>query len=152
MAQRNDQQQNDTAIESNYTACRHGQQLVQEIVLKTTEMFSAMKSTTQPSDSRQKLKTLSDELSEKFKQLHQIFIRLQEQNSNHQMIDIDHLVLLPPSIGNRDRPDSVEKRRLIELIQVRSRQMKQIIDKMRSLISDVNLMMAMRKPQLQLGQ
>ena len=152
MAQVNDSLPLDLQNESSYTSCRHGQQLVQEIVLRTNEMFTALKTASQNNDAKQKLKAISDDLSEKFKKLHLIYNHIQEQATNHQMIDIDHLVLLPPNNGNRERPDSVVKRRLIELIQVRSRQMKEVIDKLRWIVCEANLMMAMRKPQVQVAQ
>jgi len=152
------------------TVCRIGQETVEEIVSRTQEVFSILKSLMPPigASSTQSLDrgTLEKQnrLQEVLKGIGMLFKRLrvcwdkcQENTAGMEFIAIESLVPVKDDMGDSGRTELEKKRgdayrtaseehnELIQQITMKNRHLKDIIDQMRNIIWEINTMLAMRR-------
>lgn len=145
--------------------CRIGQETVQEIVSKTTELFSTLKCLQPPNGTAQSI-TGQEERKVKlqenlrnigmcFKKLRRIYEKCNENCSGMEYTHIESLVPLKDEMDSKQEDKksteavkylTEEHRELVEQVMLRNRQLKEVIDNLRSFIWDINTMLAVRKP------
>lgn len=151
---------------NSFFLCKVGQQLVHEIVNKTTDLFNFLKLIHPPNGTQQ----LGNVLEEKkmkardtrksidllFQQLKILYQEL-ESTSGFESVEGDKLIPYKDSSDANVRgvveekkipdPSLIEERnRLLETLNARNEHLKLIIDNLRNLVWDINTMLAMRKP------
>merc|ERR1719369_1545284 len=150
------------------TVCRIGQETVEEIVSRTQEVFSILKSLQPPigsSASQHDRNTLEKQnrLQEVLKGIGMLFKRLrvcwdkcQENTAGMEFIAIESLVPVKDDIdsgrtelekkrGDAYRAAFEEHNELVQQISMKNRHLKDIIDQMRNIIWEINTMLAMRR-------
>lgn len=149
--------------------CRIGQETVQEIVTKTTELFQALKVLQLPNGTAQSLSSVDDKknkLQESLKSIGMLFKRLrrihEKCNENcaagmeytHIEFSSQSLIPMKDEMDGRQEERKIteslkyrteEHKELSEQVVIKNRQLKDIMDNLRSLIWDINTMLAMRK-------
>lgn len=149
--------------------CRIGQETVQEIVTKTTELFQTLKVLQPPNGTAQSLSCLDEKknkLQESLKSISMLFKRLrrihEKCNENcatgmeytHIEFSSQSLIPMKDEIDTRQEDRKIsdtvkylseEHKELAEQVVLKNRQLKEIMDSLRSLIWDINTMLTMRK-------
>lgn len=153
------------------TVCRIGQETVEEIVSRTQEVFSILKSLHPPVGAYSKMSQIQDQQNlEKQKRLKDVlngigllFKRLavcwekcQENTGGMDFYPIQSLIPLKDENQDSGRTELEKKRgdgyksaleehnELVQQITVKNRHLKDIIDQMRNIIWEINTMLAMR--------
>lgn len=155
------------ALPSASQLCRMGQETVQEIVNKTMELFTILRQCQPPNgtplslqvaeERKAKLQEHLNSLSLLFRKLRKIYEKVNEMTGDMEFVQIESLIPLKDSSESshqRSRSENTEVvRRLNEernkwakTLEVRNRQLKDIIDILRDIVWDINTMLAMRKP------
>ncbi|XP_077990419.1 mediator of RNA polymerase II transcription subunit 30-like [Glandiceps talaboti] len=144
--------------------CRIGQETVQDIVYKTTEIFNVLKNTQLPNgvtpdahkDKQAKLQEHMKNLTVLFKKLRLVYDKC---NENCALMDQSSTEDLIPWMedGAESKLDQIspnmdklyfvkeERKEMIEKIHAKNHQLKDIMDQLRELMWDVNTMMMMSK-------
>merc|ERR1719334_1202509 len=150
------------------TVCRIGQETVEEIVSRTQEVFSILKSLQPPIGSAQtqqldkstlekqtRLQDVLKGIGMLFKRLRVCWDKCQENTGGMEFMPIDSLIPIKDDmdVGKTD----LEKKRgeayktaleehneLVQQITLKNRHLKEIIDQMRNIIWEINTMLAMR--------
>jgi mediator of RNA polymerase II transcription subunit 30 len=142
--------------------CRRGQETVQEIVARTSEVFQFLRAMVLPNGvniTQQQFHDRKAKLDEPCRQLEQLFrrLRLLYDKVNEVTMgfepqpQVESLLSYEEDGESRqdqekaDEPRSDEERELIEQIQFRNRQIKEIIDQLRTVVWEINSMMAVRR-------
>lgn len=153
------------------TVCRIGQETVEEIVSRTQEVFSILKSLHPPVGAYSKMSQIQDQQNlEKQKRLNDVlngigllFKRLgvcwekcQENTGGMDFYPIQSLIPLKDENQDSGRTELEKKRgdgyksaleehnELVQQITIKNRHLKDIIDQMRNIIWEINTMLAMR--------
>lgn len=147
--------------------CRIGQETVQEIVGKTTELFQTLKSLQPPNGTTQSLAGQEERKAKMqenlrtiatcFKKLRRIYEKCNENcaTMEYTHIEVDSLVPIKDEMDSRQedkKPTEAikylteEHRELVEQVMLKNRQLKEVIDNLRTFIWDINTMLALRKP------
>lgn len=145
--------------------CRLGQETVQDIVNKTTDLFQLLKQVQLPTGSQQSIslqKDKKEKIQENLKNITLLFRRLRliydKCNENCAGMEYTHIESLIPLKDEVDsRPEerkhtevmkyvSEEHREIAELVIQRSRHLKEIIDHLRNIIWEMTTMLATRRP------
>merc|ERR1719188_504132 len=153
------------------TVCRIGQETVEEIVSRTQEVFSILKSLHPPVGGYNKMSQMQDQSQiEKQKRLNDVlngigllFKRLrvcwdkcQENTGGMDFYPIESLIPLKDEMQDTGRNELEKKRgdtykaaleehnELVQQITIKNRHLKDIIDQMRNIIWEINTMLAMR--------
>jgi len=153
------------------TVCRIGQETVEEIVSRTQEVFSILKSLHPPVGGYNKMSQMQDQSQiEKQKRLNDVlngigllFKRLrvcwdkcQENTGGMDFYPIESLIPLKDEMLDTGRTELEKKRgdayktaleehnELVQQITIKNRHLKDIIDQMRNIIWEINTMLAMR--------
>ncbi|OWF38849.1 mediator of RNA polymerase II transcription subunit 30-like [Mizuhopecten yessoensis] len=149
------------------TLCKKGQEFVQDIVAKVTEIFKQLQTKQMPlpngvnatsatyMDKRGKLEENLQTLSMGFKKLHLFYSKVNEMSKDCENLPEEALI---PIEGQpfEDRMSTSssevyyryvvdENREVIEQLQAKNRELKGIIDQMRMIIWEINTMLVMRK-------
>ncbi|XP_060082873.1 mediator of RNA polymerase II transcription subunit 30-like [Ylistrum balloti] len=149
------------------TLCKKGQEFVQDIVAKVTEIFKQLQTKQMPlpnglnattaayMDKRSKLEENLQTLSMGFKKLHLFYSKVNEMSKDCDNLSEEALI---PIEGQpfEDRMSTSssevyyryvvdENREVIEQLQAKNRELKDIIDQMRVIIWEINTMLVMRK-------
>lgn len=145
------------------TLCRIGQETVQDILSRFQDVFSILKNHQPPNgtqgsaiisaDKRQKMQDQFRTIRLLFKRLRLLYEKC--ENSEEYNIDIENLI---PYVGetNTNIPDPIsnaeeyekalaENRELNDVLKDKNLQLKEIIDRIRNIISEINTMMSARK-------
>ncbi|XP_002736228.1 mediator of RNA polymerase II transcription subunit 30-like [Saccoglossus kowalevskii] len=146
--------------------CRIGQETVQDILIKTTEIFNVLKTTQLPngvSSSPANHQERHVKLQEYLRNISMLFkkLRLVYEKCNENCAGLDHTnpeELIPwleedSEVKPEHMPPTTEKfyfakeeqKDIIEKIRAKNTQLKTIMDQLRSLMWDVNVMMMMSK-------
>lgn len=170
------QQQQQTSEFNIPVMCRIGQETVQEIVLKATELFQILRALQPPTGSMNPQATnLQEErkvkLNENLKMIQSLFKRLRrvyeicdENCSGGEYAtlepDVATIQLVPMEEDGRkpieeDKKPSEsmkvlmeERDRLQEQVTLKNKQLKEIIDMLRNIVCEINTMLSMRKKHL----
>ncbi|XP_074656466.1 mediator of RNA polymerase II transcription subunit 30-like isoform X2 [Tubulanus polymorphus] len=141
--------------------CRIGQETVQDIVQKTTEMCNQLKATqvpnTQPNstqmynDRKAKIEELFRTINVTFKKLRLIYTKVNENCGMLDETSPENLIPLENSEPSVKVESTLlqfavteEKKEYAEL-RMKNCQMKEVIDQLRTIVWEINTMMAMRK-------
>lgn len=145
------------------TLCRIGQETVQDIVTRFSEVFGILRVITPPNGANQGLLTSNDKkakVQEQFRTIRLLFKRLRllydKCNDNCQQgMEYTHVESLIPLKGEQERAEPVhteeykkamqENRELIETVMLKNKQLREIIDKIRLTIWEINTMLSMRR-------
>lgn len=144
--------------------CRLGHETVQEIVTKTTELFGALRLMPAPNGLQQPLsqerqlraKELLRQIEFLFKRLRTCYDKCNETLSAIDYMQIESCIPIKdedclkvedkkstnPKLKQLDK----EHKDLEELLYLKNRQIKEIIDNLRGIVWEINTMLAMRKP------
>ncbi|XP_024154035.2 mediator of RNA polymerase II transcription subunit 30 isoform X2 [Oryzias melastigma] len=159
------QQQAQAARDVNTASlCRIGQETVQDIVLRTMEIFQLLRNMQLPNGVTYHPNTHQDrlgKLQEHLRMLSVLFrkLRLVYDKCNENCAGLE---LVPPELipfvedegskreersGGQSRPASEERREILEVskkLKQKNQQLKQIMDQLRNLIWEINSMLAVR--------
>ena len=153
------------------TVCRIGQETVEEIVSRTQEVFSILKSLQPPVGSysaqtqqhdkstmekQTRLQDVLKGIGMLFKRLRVCWDKCQENTGGMDFLPIESLIPLKDDMDmgrtelEKKRGDSYkaaleEHNELMQQITFKNRHLKDIIDQMRNIIWEINTMLAMRK-------
>ncbi|XP_055549099.1 mediator of RNA polymerase II transcription subunit 30 [Wyeomyia smithii] len=145
------------------TLCRIGQETVQDIVSRFQEVFGILRVIQPPNGTNQGLSTSNDKkakVQEQFRTIRLLFKRLRllydKCNDNCQQgMEFTHVESLIPLKGEPERAEPVhteeykkalqENRELIEIVMLKNKQLREIIDKIRLTIWEINTMLSMRR-------
>jgi hypothetical protein len=136
--------------------CRLGQDTLTEIVQKTTEIFSHVRSPLlnltmqQFTDRKTKLDDSLRRVEVLFVKLREVYDAVIEASSTVEPVAVEELLSIEDTVEPSVPTDplmsmSNEERKLVEQIQHKNRQLKEIIDHQRMIIWEINTMMAMRR-------
>jgi hypothetical protein len=136
--------------------CRLGQDTLIEIVQKTTEIFSHVRSPLlnstmqQFTDRKTKLDDSLQRVEVLFVKLREVYDAVIEASSTVEPVAVEELLSIEDTVEPSIPADplacmSNEERKLVEQIQHKNRQLKEIIDHQRMIIWEINTMMAMRR-------
>lgn len=145
------------------TLCRIGQETVQDIVSRFQEVFGLLRVIQPPNGTNQGLSSSNDKkakVQEQFRTIRLLFKRLRllydKCNDNCQQgMEYTHVESLIPVKGEPERAEPVhteeykkamqENRELIEIVMLKNKQLREIIDKIRLTIWEINTMLSMRR-------
>ncbi|XP_055640428.1 mediator of RNA polymerase II transcription subunit 30 [Toxorhynchites rutilus septentrionalis] len=145
------------------TLCRIGQETVQDIVSRFQEVFGILRVIQPPNGTNQGLTSSNDKkakVQEQFRTIRLLFKRLRllydKCNDNCQQgMEYTHVESLIPLKGEPERAEPVhteeykkalqENRELIEIVMLKNKQLREIIDKIRLTIWEINTMLSMRR-------
>lgn len=145
------------------TLCRIGQETVQDIVSRFQEVFGLLRVIQPPNGTNQGLSSSNDKkakVQEQFRTIRLLFKRLRllydKCNDNCQQgMEYTHVESLIPLKGEPERAEPVhteeykkamqENRELIEIVMLKNKQLREIIDKIRLTIWEINTMLSMRR-------
>ncbi|XP_058453074.1 mediator of RNA polymerase II transcription subunit 30 [Malaya genurostris] len=145
------------------TLCRIGQETVQDIVSRFQEVFGILRVIQPPNGTNQGLTSSNDKkakVQEQFRTIRLLFKRLRllydKCNDNCQQgMEYTHVESLIPLKGEQERAEPVhteeykkalqENRELIEIVMLKNKQLREIIDKIRLTIWEINTMLSMRR-------
>ncbi|KAG8179523.1 hypothetical protein JTE90_025752 [Oedothorax gibbosus] len=146
--------------------CRMGQETVQDIITKATEMFQMLKNLQPPNGTAAHINTQEErkvKVQEYLRTITFCFTKLRRicekcnyssSTMEYTHIEVDSLVPLKDETDARQddrkttdavRAYSAEYNALVERSFIRNRQLKEIIDQLRTFIWDINTMLSMRK-------
>ncbi len=146
--------------------CRIGDETVQEIVTKTSELFQLLRTMSPPNGTQQsvqqqedkklKVKELLKTIEFHFKRLRKFYERCNECCAQFDYIQIESLIPMKDKDfakiddkkfnNNKVKQLDKEHQELVDLLQLKNRQIKEVIDNLRSIVWEINTMLAMRKP------
>ena len=153
------------------TVCRIGQETVEEIVSRTQEVFSILKSLSPPVGAYSKMSQIQDQQNlDKQKRLNDVlngigllfnrlrvcWVKCQENTGGMDFYPIESLIPLKDELQDSGRAELEKKRgesyraaleehnELVQQITIKNRHLKDIIDQMRNIIWEINTMLAMR--------
>uniref|UniRef100_A0A1Q3F4R0 Mediator of RNA polymerase II transcription subunit 30 n=1 Tax=Culex tarsalis TaxID=7177 RepID=A0A1Q3F4R0_CULTA len=145
------------------TLCRIGQETVQDIVSRFQEVFGILRVIQPPNGTNQGLTASNDKkakVQEQFRTIRLLFkrLRLLYDKCNdfcQQGMEYTHVEGLIPVKGEPERTEPVhteeykkamqENRELIEIVMLKNKQLREIIDKIRLTIWEINTMLSMRR-------
>lgn len=145
------------------TLCRIGQETVQDIVSRFQEVFGILRVIQPPNGTNQGLTSSNDKkakVQEQFRTIRLLFKRLRllydKCNDNCQQgMEYTHVESLIPLKGEPERAEPVhteeykkalqENRELIDIVMLKNKQLREIIDKIRLTIWEINTMLSMRR-------
>ncbi|XP_033727485.1 mediator of RNA polymerase II transcription subunit 30-like isoform X2 [Pecten maximus] len=149
------------------TLCKKGQEFVQDIVAKVTEIFKQLQTKQMPlpngvnatvtsyMEKRTKLEENLQTLSMGFKKLHLFYSKVNEMSKDCDNLSEEALIPIEGQpFEDRMSTNSSEvyyrfvvdeNREIIEQLQAKNRELKDIIDQMRMIIWEINTMLVMRK-------
>ncbi|XP_065083648.1 mediator of RNA polymerase II transcription subunit 30 isoform X2 [Ochlerotatus camptorhynchus] len=145
------------------TLCRIGQETVQDIVSRFQEVFGLLRVIQPPNGTNQGLSSSNDKkakVQEQFRTIRLLFKRLRllydKCNDNCQQgMEYTHVESLIPLKGEQERSEPVhteeykkamqENRELIDIVMLKNKQLREIIDKIRLTIWEINTMLSMRR-------
>ncbi|XP_055596203.1 mediator of RNA polymerase II transcription subunit 30-like [Uranotaenia lowii] len=145
------------------TLCRIGQETVQDIVSRFQEVFGILRVIQPPNGTNQGLTSSNDKkakVQEQFRTIRLLFKRLRllydKCNDNCQQgMEFTHVESLIPVKDEPERAEPVhteeykkalqENRELIEIVMLKNKQLREIIDKIRLTIWEINTMLSMRR-------
>uniref|UniRef100_A0A336MRM4 Mediator of RNA polymerase II transcription subunit 30 n=1 Tax=Culicoides sonorensis TaxID=179676 RepID=A0A336MRM4_CULSO len=144
------------------TLCRIGQETVQDIVTRFQEVFSILKQVQPPNGTQPGLTSSMDKklkVQEQFRTIRLLFKRLRllyEKCSDTQGIEYPHIMSFIPLKDEPDnRPEPIytedykktlqENKELTEIVSAKNRQLREVIDKLRIIIWEINTMLSMRR-------
>lgn len=145
------------------TLCRIGQETVQDIVSRFQEVFGLLRVIQPPNGTNPGLSSSNDKkakVQEQFRTIRLLFKRLRllydKCNDNCQQgMEYTHVESLIPLKGEPERAEPVhteeykkamqENRELIETVMLKNKQLREIIDKIRLTIWEINTMLSMRR-------
>ena len=144
--------------------CRVGHETVQEIVTKTAELFSSLRLMSPPNATQQPLcqerqirtKEMLKNIEILFKRLRKAYEKCGENLTAIDYIQIESVIPMKdqdfhkiedkkatnPEVKQLDK----EHKDLEDLLLLKNRQIKEIIDNLRAIVWEINAMLAMRKP------
>jgi mediator of RNA polymerase II transcription subunit 30 len=143
------------------TLCRIGQETVQDILSRFQDVFSILKHHQPPNgtqgsammsaDKRQKMQDQFRTIRLLFKRLRLLYEKC--EHSSEEYIEIESLI---PYVGQEKSVNSTsnseeyqkalaENRELMDVLKEKNLQLKEIIDRIRNIISEINTMMSSRK-------
>ncbi|XP_053666740.1 mediator of RNA polymerase II transcription subunit 30 [Anopheles marshallii] len=143
--------------------CRIGQETVQDIVSRFQEVFGILRSIQPPNGTNQGQLSSNDKkakVQEQFRTIRLLFKRLRllydKCNDNCQQgMEYTHVESLIPLKGEIERTEPVhteeykkalqENRELVAMVQLKNKQLREIIDKIRLTIWEINTMLSMRR-------
>ncbi|XP_059481598.1 mediator of RNA polymerase II transcription subunit 30-like isoform X2 [Neocloeon triangulifer] len=144
--------------------CRLGQETVHDIVSRTQELFSVLKSIQPPNGTPQGQSSSNDKKNkaqEQLKSLRILFKRLRviydKCNDNCQGMEYTHIESLIPLKDEWDmksdekktsevyKQSCEEQNEIVEQVMLKNKQLKEVIDNMRKIIWEINTMLAMRR-------
>merc|ERR1719342_2072511 len=136
------------------TVCRIGQETVEEIVSRTQEVFSILKSLKPPVGGYNKMAAMEDQnnlekqnrLNEVLKGIGMLFKRLRVcwEKGQENEAGTDGRAELEKKRGDTYRTALEEHNELVTQIVHKNRHLKDIIDQMRNIIWEINTMLSMR--------
>lgn len=144
------------------TLCRIGQETVQDIVTRFQEVFSLLKQVQPPNGTQQGLTSSMDKklkVQEQFRTIRLLFKRLRllyEKCNDTGGAEYPHIMSFIPLRDEADsRPDPVltedykktlqENKELTDIVSAKNRQLREVIDKLRIIIWEINTMLSMRR-------
>merc|ERR1711973_523325 len=152
------------------TVCRIGQETVEEIVSRTQEVFSILKSLQPPvgsynpqtvahdksnQDKQSRLQDVLKGIGMLFKRLRVCWEKCQENTGGMDFLPIESLiplkedgegrVELEKKRGDAYKSAAEEHNELVQQITLKNRHLKDVIDQMRNIIWEINTMLAIRK-------
>ncbi|KAK2153916.1 hypothetical protein LSH36_281g03047 [Paralvinella palmiformis] len=143
------------------TLCRHGQEMVQDIVQKTTEIFQWLKAiylpngtTVTPAMCHERWRKLEEHIrnvNNSFHKLLLIYNKVKEYKAEKPIEDYLPLEVNgevkgeQPKITESVVAASEEHKDIIEKIHLKNQQLKDIIDQLRTIIWEINTMMAVKQ-------
>lgn len=143
--------------------CKIGQETVQEIVSRTTEMMNMIKtiqlpngtpsSINQNEERKNKLKNdLMKSISMQFKRLYKVYEKCQESNLPIEDVEPENLIpidgkevdkiKIAPSDSFKDMQKDYNEQ--LKILKSKNAKIKEIIDRLREIVWEVNTMLAMR--------
>lgn len=143
--------------------CRIGQETVQDIVSRFQEVFGLLRQIQPPNGTNTGLSSSNDKkakVQEQFRTIRLLFKRLRllydKCNDNCQQgMEYTHVESLIPLKGEAERAEPVhseeykkllqENRENIEVVMMKNKQLREIIDKIRLTIWEINTMLSMRR-------
>uniref|UniRef100_A0A182IR30 Mediator of RNA polymerase II transcription subunit 30 n=1 Tax=Anopheles atroparvus TaxID=41427 RepID=A0A182IR30_ANOAO len=143
--------------------CRIGQETVQDIVSRFQEVFGILRGIQPPNGTNQGQLSSNDKkakVQEQFRTIRLLFKRLRllydKCNDNCQQgMEYTHVESLIPLKGELERSEPVhteeykktlqENRELVAMVQLKNKQLREIIDKIRLTIWEINTMLSMRR-------
>jgi mediator of RNA polymerase II transcription subunit 30 len=143
-----------------FLLCRLGQDTLQEVLQKTTEIFSYMRAPQLPNGvnlTQAQYNDRKSKLDEPLRRVEALFARLRhiydtvndlsatvaDPMAVEELLPIEDSVDLDDQVDTA-KPVSNEEKRLIELIRQKNQHLKTVIDQQRMIIWEINTMMAMR--------
>lgn len=146
--------------------CRFGLEVVQEIVSRSTELFTILKTLQPPNgtpqganlcnDRKNKIQELLNNIKFNFKRLGMIYTRCNE-NAQFQGMEYMHIESLIPlkeewdqkaderKMSESYRMACEERREIMEQVLLKNKHLKEVIDSMRRIIWEINSMLCMRR-------
>jgi len=145
--------------------CRLGQETVQDIVNKTTDLFQLLKQAQLPTGTQQSI-TMQKERKEKtqehlsnisllFRRIRLIYDKCNENCAGMEYTHIESLIPVKDEVDSRPEERKLtemmkyvneEHREIAEQVIQRSRHLKEIIDHLRNIIWEMTTMLATRRP------
>ncbi|GAB6032195.1 Mediator of RNA polymerase II transcription subunit 30, variant 2 [Chamberlinius hualienensis] len=145
--------------------CRLGQDAVQDIIAKTTDLFQQLKSLHLPTNSpqtvtmqrekKEKIQDFLQSISMLFKRLRLIYDKCNENCAGMEYTHIESLIPIKDEVDARPEERkltemmkyvSEEHREIAEQVIQRSKHLKEIIDHLRNIIWEMTTMLATRRP------
>ncbi|XP_053211563.1 mediator of RNA polymerase II transcription subunit 30-like [Panonychus citri] len=156
-------------IVSSTLLCKWGQDIVQEITTRTSEIFSLLKGVVPPTGIPLQTQILEEKKAKiaehmkliefMFKKLKMVYDKVVELSSPYEYISVDSLIPYKegPESGNgrgmihenkiKDENLINKRNQLAITIKAKNDHLKMIIDQLRNLSFDINTMLAMKKPE-----
>lgn len=143
--------------------CRKGQETIQEILLKTTEVFQYLRTVQMPNgvnvsvqqfqDRKHKLDEPVRQLEILFRKLRFIYDSVNESTANLASQPVEPLLSYVDTDtaeqenkkDDKQQYSTDEEQELVQQLQMKNRQLKEIIDQLRTIIWEINTMMTMRR-------
>lgn len=143
--------------------CRKGQETIQEILLKTTEVFQYLRTMQMPNgvnvsvqqfqDRKHKLDEPVRQLEILFRKLRFIYDSVNESTANLASQPVEPLLSYVDTDtaeqenkkDDKQQYSTDEEQELVQQLQMKNRQLKEIIDQLRTIIWEINTMMTMRR-------
>lgn len=160
------QQSKDGGLANTALLCRVGQETVQEIVSKTSDLFQQLKTLQPPNgmppsvnaqeERKGKIKESLRNVDLHFKRLRKFYERVNESCAAMEYIQVETLIPMRDDVDSKQQIEekktsdfkhlSEEHQELIEQLRLKNQQIKEVIDNLRSIVWEINTMLAMRKP------
>lgn len=145
--------------------CKLGQENVHEIVGKASELFQYLKVKTpigpqsqqaaMQEEKKAKVRDTLKIIEQYFKRLRKVYEKCGEY-STMDYVQVETLIPMKDDVDCKQDDKKVntlavkmadkERQELTELLQLKNRQIKEVIDNLRSIVWEINTMLAMRKP------